>query len=139
MPPTDCTIPFDPDVSGVGVRAAIYAQAALNFIAAVMALRDGNVSPSELDATDKLSTPVFITAYAVLLTTVIQIGQRRITAFHGAIVLSLSFINNTTTLFWCVLQLYQIQQEHMKDGKPAGWKDIYKAFLGRLDESDSDG
>ncbi|KAJ7827077.1 hypothetical protein B0H13DRAFT_2120053 [Mycena leptocephala] len=39
-----CQIPANPDISGIGVRIAIYAQKLLSFVPALWALWDGEVS-----------------------------------------------------------------------------------------------
>ena len=54
------TITANPDVSGIGVRIAIYAQNLLSFIPALWALKDGRVTPTELGELEKQSTTILI-------------------------------------------------------------------------------
>ncbi|KAG6881561.1 hypothetical protein C0993_000950 [Termitomyces sp. T159_Od127] len=66
------TVGANPDVSGIGVRIAIYAQNLLSFVPALWALKDGRITPTQLDELEKQSTNILITAFAILILTVIQ-------------------------------------------------------------------
>ncbi|KAG6831160.1 hypothetical protein H0H87_005985 [Tephrocybe sp. NHM501043] len=87
--------PANPDVSGIGVRSAIYAQNLLSFAPALLALKDRKVTPTELDALERQSTTILITAFAILVTTIIQTRTNGISNYHASIVLELSWMNNT--------------------------------------------
>ncbi|KAJ7664536.1 hypothetical protein DFH06DRAFT_1187984 [Mycena polygramma] len=58
-------IPAEPDISGIGVRAAIYAQNLLSFIPAISALSHGEVALYELDVVKDQSTTILITAFGI--------------------------------------------------------------------------
>ncbi|KAJ7900863.1 ankyrin repeat-containing domain protein [Mycena leptocephala] len=60
----------DPDISGIGVRVAIYMQNLLSFIPAIWALWDGKVTKAELDSVETQSTTILITAFAILIAAV---------------------------------------------------------------------
>jgi hypothetical protein len=53
-----CLIPANPDISGIGVRAAIYAQNLLSFVPAFYALVDGRVDGKELQTIEAQSTTI---------------------------------------------------------------------------------
>ncbi|KAG6883622.1 hypothetical protein C0993_005095 [Termitomyces sp. T159_Od127] len=106
-PMIDClTVTANPDVSGIGVRIAIYAQNLLSFIPAFLALKDGRVTPTELDELEKQSTTILITAFAILISTVIQAHDHGISDYHASIVLDLSWMNNTNLFIYFLLYIY---------------------------------
>jgi hypothetical protein len=95
-----CTIPADPDISGIGVRVAIYAQNLLSFVPAIWALWDGDVSDYELESIETQSTTILITAFAILISAMVQARTAGLTNFHATIVLDLSWMNNTNTFIY---------------------------------------
>ncbi|KAJ7900859.1 hypothetical protein B0H13DRAFT_2336373 [Mycena leptocephala] len=50
--PSNLCLQADPDISGIGVRAAIYMQNLLSVISAIWALWDGKVTKAELDSVE---------------------------------------------------------------------------------------
>ncbi|KAJ7164314.1 hypothetical protein C8R46DRAFT_860923, partial [Mycena filopes] len=100
----------NPDVSGIGVRTAIYIQNLLGFIPAISALWDGEVTSYELDAIETESTTIFITAFAILLTTMLEAHGSKFTAFHASVVLSLSWMNNINTFIYLLLYVQKRSQ-----------------------------
>ncbi|KAG6889871.1 hypothetical protein C0995_013845 [Termitomyces sp. Mi166 len=89
-------ISSNPDISGIGVRVAVYIQNFLSFVPAIAALRDGKVTFTELDSLETQSTTILITVLAILISTVIQAHMDDgITNYHASIVLNLSWMNNT--------------------------------------------
>ncbi|KAJ7815268.1 hypothetical protein B0H14DRAFT_2285214, partial [Mycena olivaceomarginata] len=101
----------NPDISGIGVRAAIYAQNLLCFIPVVAYLRDGTVSPDEMKGIKDQSIGMLAIAFAILVSTIVQAttaadGQP-ITGFHAAVILDLSWMNNTSTWIWFLLYAHQ--------------------------------
>ncbi|KAJ7690362.1 hypothetical protein B0H17DRAFT_1201713 [Mycena rosella] len=87
--------------SGIGVRTAIYAQNLLCFMPVWAYLRDGTVSPDEMKCVKDQSIGMLAIAFAILISTIIQAitaadGQP-ITGFHVAVILDLSWMNNTST------------------------------------------
>ncbi|KAJ7922503.1 ankyrin repeat-containing domain protein [Mycena leptocephala] len=60
-------IPGNPDISGIGVRAAIYIQNLLSLIPAISALWDGEVASYELESVETQTTTILITAFGILI------------------------------------------------------------------------
>jgi hypothetical protein len=108
-------IPGDPDISGIGVRLAIYIQNLLSFIPAVWALWDGEVSVYELESVETQSTTVLITAFAILISAMVQARTLGLSNFHASIVLDLSWMNNSNTFIYFLLYL----QHKSQPGKEA--------------------
>lgn len=104
-----CTIPADPNVSGVGVRTAIYAQNLLSFIPVLWALWDGEVSDYELECVETQSTTILVTAFAILISALVQ-GTRGLSNFHASVVLDLSWMNNTNTFIYFLLYVQHKSQ-----------------------------
>jgi hypothetical protein len=101
-----CFIPADPDIAGIGVRAATYAQNFLSFIPAFFALRDRKVQLNELKMVEKQSTTILITAFAILISAVIQSRTFGLSSYHAAIILDLSWMNNTNTFIYFLLYIH---------------------------------
>ncbi|KAG6895243.1 hypothetical protein C0992_002399 [Termitomyces sp. T32_za158] len=93
----------DPDISGTGVRIAIYAQNLLSFVPALLALRDGKITRTELESLQTQSRTILITAFAILVSTIIKALQNDITNFDGTIILNLSWMNNTNLFIYLLL------------------------------------
>ncbi|KAJ7919897.1 hypothetical protein B0H13DRAFT_1520717, partial [Mycena leptocephala] len=97
------------DISGIGVRVAIYTQNLLSFIPAVSAFWDGEVALYELEAVETQSTTILITAFAILISAMVQgriepdPGTSTLTNFHATVILSLSWMNNTNTFIYFLL------------------------------------
>ncbi|KAJ6461869.1 ankyrin repeat-containing domain protein [Mycena vitilis] len=117
-----CLIPADPDISGVGVRAAIYAQNLLSFIPAIWALWDGEVSDYEPECVETQSTTILVTAFAILISAMVQ-ANRGLSAFHASIVLALSWMNNTNTFIYFLLYVHHKSQSgpHQIDSTALAW------------------
>ncbi|KAH8823778.1 hypothetical protein DL96DRAFT_1532133, partial [Flagelloscypha sp. PMI_526] len=93
----------DPDIIGIGVRISTYAQNILSFVPALWALWDCKVERFELESVEKQSTTILITAFAILLSAVVQGVTLGLTNFHATIILNLSWMNNTNTFIWFIL------------------------------------
>ncbi|KAH8798722.1 hypothetical protein DL96DRAFT_880040 [Flagelloscypha sp. PMI_526] len=106
-----CALAGEPDIYGIGVRTAIYAQNLLSFFPAFWALRDGEVSRTELEGLETQSTTILVTAFAVLISCIIQAVTRQINSFHAHIVLELSWMNNTNTFIWFILYIHHFGWE----------------------------
>jgi hypothetical protein len=113
----DCAIsqliPANPDISGVGIRVAIYIQNLLSFIPAFYALLDGKVSVKELQVVEKQSTTILITAFAVLISAMVQAATYGLSSFHTSIILSLSWMNNTNTFIYFLLYIHHKIDPHV--------------------------
>ncbi|KAG6859977.1 hypothetical protein C0995_001064 [Termitomyces sp. Mi166 len=102
----------NPDISGIGVRVAIYIQNFLSFVPAIAALRDGKVAFTELESLEAQSTTILITALAILISTIIQAHRDNgITNYHALIVLNLSWMNNTNLFIYFLL--YAFRRAHL--------------------------
>ncbi len=106
---TNKCIPANPDISGVGVRAAIYVQNLLCFVPVVLYLWDGEISVDELAGIQDQSTGMLAIAFAILITTASLAAGRNPTVsnYHAAIILNLSWMNNTSTWIWFILYVYE--------------------------------
>jgi hypothetical protein len=108
MDPSKC-IPANPDISGIGVRIAIYAQNLLCFLPVIFYLYDGEISLDELAGIQDQSTGMLAIAFAILITTASLAAGRKptVTNYHAAIILDLSWMNNTSTWIWFILFVYE--------------------------------
>ncbi|KAH6908483.1 hypothetical protein BKA70DRAFT_271286, partial [Coprinopsis sp. MPI-PUGE-AT-0042] len=101
-----CKIPANPDIAGIGVRIAIYVQNILCLLSAMIALRNGTVTPGELEYTEVQSTTNLILAFAILISSIVQACTLGISSYHGNIVLSMSWMNNTNAFVYFILYLH---------------------------------
>jgi hypothetical protein len=115
---SECLISANPDVSGVGVRLAIYAQNLVCFIPPIWALWDGKVTASELDSAETHSTTNLILAFAILVSAMTQTRNGGLTNFHANIVLLLSWMNNTNAFVYFLLYVQRKSQPGKKQMKP---------------------
>ncbi|KAF5359673.1 hypothetical protein D9756_003347 [Leucocoprinus leucothites] len=100
-------IQANPDIAGIGVRVAIYAQNFIALILAIVALGDRYVSWKELLLIGSQSMTILLTACALLLSALIQALTFGMSTYHTLIVLNLAWMNNTNTLLYAVLFRYQ--------------------------------
>ncbi|KAJ7840509.1 ankyrin repeat-containing domain protein [Mycena olivaceomarginata] len=127
-----CTIPSNPDVSGIGVRAAIYAQNLTCFLPVIVHLWDGKISRDELKGVKDQSIGMLAVAFAILFTTIILAkgagGDQTITSYHAAVVLDLSWMNNTSTWIWFILYAHHRSK---RDDHPTGanWSEWCNTLL----------
>jgi hypothetical protein len=124
-------IPPNPDISGIGVRIAIYAQNLLCFFPVVVHLWDGKISIDELDGIKDQSIGMLAIAFAILISTIVQAksggNNPTITSYHAAIVLDLSWINNTSTWIWFILFVHNRTKNNTKP-VAATWREWYKVL-----------
>ncbi|KAJ7850417.1 hypothetical protein B0H14DRAFT_848276 [Mycena olivaceomarginata] len=97
-------IPANPDIVGIGVRVAIYAQNFLCFVPVAAHLWDGKISVDEMKGVEDQSIGMLGIAFAILISTIIQATSsangQPMTSFHAAVILDLSWMNNTSTWIW---------------------------------------
>ncbi|KAJ7756622.1 hypothetical protein B0H16DRAFT_1253440, partial [Mycena metata] len=98
------------DIPGIGVRTATYIQNLLGFIPAISALWDGEVASYELEAIETESMTILITAFALLIATIVQARISRLTMFHANIILGLSWMNNTNMFIYLLLYIQKRSQ-----------------------------
>ncbi|KAJ7898105.1 hypothetical protein B0H13DRAFT_1623275, partial [Mycena leptocephala] len=127
-----CRIPSNPDFSGIGVHAAIYAQNLTCFMPVIVHLWDRKISKDKLKGIKDQSIGMLAVAFAILLTTIILAkgagGDQTITSYHAAVVLDLSWMNNTSTWIWFILYVHHRSK---RDEQPTGanWSEWHDALL----------
>ncbi|KAJ7501641.1 hypothetical protein B0H11DRAFT_724791 [Mycena galericulata] len=106
MASPNCT---NTDISGIGVRSATYAQNLLSFVPAVIALlNDGKISNNEREFIQDQSTNILLTAFGLLLSAIVQAKTAQgLDNYHLALVLNLSWMNNTNTFIYLLLFLHR--------------------------------
>ncbi|KAJ7054556.1 hypothetical protein C8F01DRAFT_1162000 [Mycena amicta] len=97
------------DISGIGIRVATYAQNFLSFVPAFYAvLDDGAVSGAELRFIEDQSTNILLTAFGLLISAIVQARDSQgLDNYHAALVLNLSWMNNTNTFIYLLLHLHR--------------------------------
>jgi hypothetical protein len=120
LPPSMCEITGNPDITGIGVRVAIYVQNFLSFAPAFYALfNDGRVDSFKLKTVEKQSTTILITAFAILISLIVQALSLNLSAFHTSIILSLSWMNNTNTFIYFLLYIHHKSDSERGDQRIA--------------------
>ena len=121
-----CKIPPNPDIAGIGVRTAIYAQNILCFLLALWALWDGNVTVEELEFAEAQTTTNLVLAFAILISSIVQGLTLGMTSYHGNIVLMMSWMNNTNAFVYFVLYIHHKTGLLVTDGRV---EPTWKAWL----------
>ncbi|KAF7329506.1 Multiple ankyrin repeats single kh domain [Mycena kentingensis (nom. inval.)] len=123
------------DISGIGVRTATYAQNLLSFFPAVLAIIDDHkISATERELIEDQSTNILITAFALLISAIIQTKTGDgLDNYHLALVLNLSWMNNTNTFIYLFLRLHRGSWRGSEEVSDA------EAGVGRHDANDDDG
>ncbi|KAH6910721.1 hypothetical protein BKA70DRAFT_1062920, partial [Coprinopsis sp. MPI-PUGE-AT-0042] len=103
-----------PDISGVGVRTATYAQNIICLLSALWALLDGKITQGKLDYAETQTTTNLILAFAILISSIVQARTLGMSNYHANIVLSMSWMNNTNAFVYFILYV------HHKIGLPEG-------------------
>ena len=120
----------NPDISGIGVRTAIYAQAVLTLIQPILAGRDGHISEDELTGLHELYLGILLPGCALLLSAIIQDRTFGLSVYHATIVLNLSWINNTSALIFfqfALIAQIQLDKERLFRKKVGGmWELLYR-------------
>jgi hypothetical protein len=128
-----CLIPANPDISGIGVRVAIYAQNFLSFLPAVYSIwNDGQVDAQELQTTKDISITILVTAFAILISTVVQAQTYGLSSFHVSVILNLSWMNNTNTFIYFMLYVYHRSGLSGHDRIEPTWQAWREHLLGWL-------
>lgn len=123
-----CTIPGNPDVSGVGVRIAIYIQNLLCFLPALWALWDGEVTQEELDSAETQTPTNLVLAFAILISSIVQALTLGLSNFHANIVLSMSWMNNTNAFVYFLLYI-----QHKRRSVEPTWAAWYAHVRAKFD------
>ncbi|KAF5346985.1 hypothetical protein D9757_013396 [Collybiopsis confluens] len=142
-----CTVPPNSDISGIGVRVAIYAQNILCFLPVIVHLWDGEVSADEMKGVKDQSIGMLAIAFAILISTIVEaltqstVTGQAIDRFHAAIILDLSWMNNTSTWIWFLLYAHhrtRSKQEPIEATWNAWWnKGLYSPLRRIFDETRS--
>jgi len=124
-----CTIPANPDVPGQGVRIAIYAQNLLCFLPVIMHLWDRRITKGEMKAVKDQSIGMLAIAFAILITTIVQVTGRHpsITNYHATLILNLSLMNNTSAWIW--FNIYVQYRSKKEKPTPPTWEACYRVLL----------
>ncbi|KAJ6472061.1 quinon protein alcohol dehydrogenase-like superfamily [Mycena sanguinolenta] len=132
MASPNCT---NTDISGIGVRSATYAQNLLSFVPAVVALvNDGKISKSEREFIQDQSTNILLTAFGLLLSAIIQASTSQgLDNYHLALVLNLSWMNNTNTFIYLLLLLHR--KIWHSPPKKWDWAVILRHIVGQSSEA----
>jgi hypothetical protein len=122
-------IASNPDISGIGVRVAIYAQALLSIIYPIIFVWDGEISLKESQTMSRISISITFTACALLVSTGIQAATFGISLYHALIILQLSWINSMT--FMTVYFVHRASQA-VNTQQPTPLFESYQSFRGRM-------
>ncbi|KAJ7832408.1 hypothetical protein B0H14DRAFT_1174380 [Mycena olivaceomarginata] len=121
------------DISGIGIRVATYAQNILSFVPAVYAiLDDGTVSGSELRFIEDQSTNILLTAFGLLISTIVQATDSQgLDNYHVALVLNLSWMNNTNTFIYLLLLVHRAIWQSDVEQRKRTWTAVWPKLLAR--------
>ncbi|KAJ7200912.1 hypothetical protein B0H12DRAFT_541389 [Mycena haematopus] len=133
----------NPELSGIGVRAAIYVQSLLGFVPAISALWDGEVAQYELEAVATQSSTILITAFSILISAMVEAKALKVevpvSAFYANIVLNLAWMNNTNTFIYFLLYIQQRSQlgpRQISSDLFSAWKHIKSYFSGGISSAE---
>jgi hypothetical protein len=116
-------IPGNPDISGIGVRGAIYTQNLLCLLSALWALWDGKVTAGKLEYAEMQTTTNLILAFAILISSMVQASTLGISNYHANIVLMMSLMNNTNAFVYFILYVHhKIGLPEAEGGVDVTWK-----------------
>ncbi|KAK7047914.1 hypothetical protein VNI00_006242 [Paramarasmius palmivorus] len=107
----DCPKPYitaDPDISGKGVRIAVYLQTLLSYAPAFLFTYDGKLDYEEERGLFKIYTPLLISSTGLLVTTAIQQATVGLGNYHILLVLNLVWMMNASALVLCVVPTMEV-------------------------------
>jgi len=130
-------IPANPDIAGIGVRAALYAQAILVFIP--IALLPFTPNPVTGNSSSGLArklfddvsvnvATVYVTGIALLIATFIQAQLSDFDLYHGIVVLNLSWLNVLTIFMPVFVATLSKQREANRQNQDFEISFEYPAF-----------
>jgi hypothetical protein len=113
------------------MSCAIYAQNLLSFLPAFYALmNDGKVDEQELKTTSNISITILVTAFSILISTIIQaLSKYGLSAFHTSVILNLSWMNNTNTFIYFIMWVHH-RSNAKRDAIEPKWS-AWKAYMGQ--------
>jgi hypothetical protein len=114
MSAENCTgITPKPDISGIGVRTAIYAQAVLTLVQPIIIIFGEHISENTLTGLHQIYLGILLPGCALLFSAIIEARTAGLSIYHAIIVLNLSWINNTSALIF--FQFALIAQIHLDE------------------------
>ena len=125
---TPCIQP-NPDISGIGVRASIYAQAFLSLGSLLIFVIDGEITFEEGLAINDIVMTNELTASALLLSAIIQARTYGLSTYHANIVLILSWISFVPTLF-IVLGIIDALNDAVRPTDPTEGRGKFRSRVG---------
>ena len=98
-------ITANPDISGIGIRTAIYIQVVISLIHPLIAGYHGKIDDFEMQSLATVYLSILLPGCALFISAIIQAKTFGLLSYHAMIVLFLSWINNTSamTLFAYIL------------------------------------
>lgn len=94
----------NPDIAGVGVRIAIYAQNFLALLLLLVALNDKQATPMQLRVVEAQTTSTLLTTCALLVTAIAQASKFGMSAHHVTIILNLAWMGTNTFTYFVSLK-----------------------------------
>ncbi|KAJ8075304.1 hypothetical protein PM082_019640 [Marasmius tenuissimus] len=148
MTDTICSIPSNPDIAGIGVRASVYAQACLALFISILTEykffrslgpfkkaekpppRSGPIKSSYIRIIQNLEQSIFMVGLATIISAIIEsVTSDGLTPYHSLIVLNMSFIN--TEVGWLLVwwRFYIIEDKFLSY-KKWFWPLLHSALFG---------
>ena len=124
IPPTSAPqtcFASNPDIAGIGVRAATYFQALLLFVTTFIFVFDGFVDSHERRVLKRTYKSLLLIACALLLSLIVQATTSELSVYHAFIVLNLCWMLIANALVICVLPTIDAQIEE-------GWRKWIGSF-----------
>jgi hypothetical protein len=92
-----------PEISGVGVRVAIYTQTFLSLAPSLLFMSDGKITRYESDSLYSINANLLLTACALLVSAFVQAATYGLSVYHAIIVLNLSWMNNASAVAYSIV------------------------------------
>ncbi|KAJ2916274.1 hypothetical protein MD484_g4152, partial [Candolleomyces efflorescens] len=122
--PPSCVEP-NPDISGIGVRLAIYIQAFVNIACVILFSLDNYISPFEHKVLINASLNLFVSGCALLICTAVQGTTFGLSLHHALVVLNLNWIIGFSGLLYVLIFAYNFSKGQF-GGRHFGPDDIKK-------------
>ncbi|KAF9461103.1 hypothetical protein BDZ94DRAFT_858965 [Collybia nuda] len=131
MSPNDpFCLPANPEVSGVGIRVAIYTQTLLTFISAFCIHSDSKVTIAELNLIEAQSSIILITALGILISAILKGLTHELSNVHAAVVLNLNWMSSVNVFIYVLLYLRHTIANSGSDDTTWGWRFWWNAIWG---------
>ena len=130
---SDC-LNSNPDIAGIGIRIAIYAQAILTLAQPLVAGSDGWIDKKELKDLFSIFLNILLPASALILAAIIQANTYGLSAYHAIVVLYLGWINNTTALVFFAFVLVALPGWVARQNAEAQSQKLWKYHRKKLEE-----